>query len=189
PIAPLSHATQIHDEAAEPPEAYADLFEHSPDAFETYPDGSRPAPAREPQRSAASVAGPIAPAAGQPPGALTGRIVYTSGGHGWTVASGGWSLQRPLLLEMNEDYGNRDQMNIFAQYVFNAGATVVPMRPVGHQANEVVLNNVDSEVTWSGTWSDSTQSTYYGNPGETPYRFASLSPAETATATYVPNIP
>lgn len=90
---------------------------------------------------------------------------------------------------MNEDYGNLDQMNMFAQYAFNAGATVVPMRPVGFQRREVVLDNVSSDVTWSGGWNNSTQTIYYGNPGEVPYRWASLSSSETATASYVPNIP
>src|SRR5690606_12945364 len=35
----------------------------------------------------------------------------------------------------------------------------------------------------------SSQTVYYGKPGEVPYRCASISAAETATATYVPNIP
>lgn len=167
----------------------ATVFTDSADVFETFPDGSVPAPAREPRRSTAAEAGPPAPAAGQPAGALTGRIVFTSGGHGWTKGSSSWSLQRPLLLEMNEDYGNRDQMNLFAQYAFNAGATVVPMRPVGHQSNEVVINNVDPEVIWSGAWNNSSETPYYGTAGQVPYRWASLSPTETATATYVPDIP
>ena len=44
---------------------------------------------------------------------------------------------------MNEDTGNVDQMTMFVYQCFNAGATVVPMRPVGNQTNEVVLDNVD----------------------------------------------
>ena len=90
---------------------------------------------------------------------------------------------------MNEDYGNIDQMTMFAFYCFNAGATVVPMRPVGYQTNEVVLDNVSPAVTWSGAWSDSTSTVYYGQAGAVPYRFASVSATETATATYTPTIP
>jgi hypothetical protein len=173
----------------EAPEAFADPVVPSPDFFETLPDGSLPAPAEDQEFSALGVAGPIAPAAGQPIGALTGRIVFTSAGHGWTQGTSNWALQRPVLLEMNEDYGNLDQMNIFAQYAFNAGATVVPFRPIGFQNNEVIVDNVSPGVTWSGTWNNSGSTIYYGNPGEVPYRFASLSATETATATYVPNIP
>src|SRR5690625_255364 len=161
------------------------------DVFETYPDGSLPEPPADSEPVPLGVAGPIAPAAGQPQGALTGRIVYTSGGHGWQRSSDRSfsTLDRPLLLEMNEAYGNLDQMSIFAEYAFNAGATVVAFRPIGFQSNEVVIDNVDSEVIWNGTWNNSSQTVYYGKPGQTPYRWASLAVRETATATYVPNIP
>ena len=137
----------------------------------------------------AALSGPIAPAVGQPIGALSGRIVFTSGGHGWTAGTSSWSLQRGVLLEMNEDYGNVDQMNLFAAYCFNAGAVVVPMRPVGNQTNEVILDNDDAAVTYAGSWSDSTSTLFYGSPGDVPYRFASLAATETATASYTPTIP
>ncbi len=133
--------------------------------------------------------GPIAPAGTQPAGVLSGRIVFTSAGHGWDWTGSAWALGRGVLNAMSEDYGNIDQMTIFAFYCFNAGATVVPFRPVGFQTNEVVLDNVNPAVTWSGTWSDSTSTTYFGAPGAVPYRYASLSATETATATYTPNIP
>lgn len=135
------------------------------------------------------LSGPIGPALGQPTGALSGRIVFTSGGHGWTAGANSWSLQRGVLLEMNEDYGNVDQMNFFASYCFNAGATVVPMRPIGNQTNEMVLDNDDVGVTFAGSWSSSTSTIFYGSPGDVAYRFASLSASETATATYTPTIP
>lgn len=133
--------------------------------------------------------GPIAPAPGQPSGALTGRIVFTSAGHGWYWNGSTWTTQRGLNWEMVEDYGNLDQMTLFVFYCFNAGATVVPFRPVGFQTNEVVLDNDDPGVTWSGSWSDSTSTTFFGSPGDVPYRFATASATETATATYTPNIP
>jgi hypothetical protein len=70
--------------------------------------------------------GPVAPAARQPVGALTGRIVFMNSGHGWTFDPTYWRLQRPTALNaMNEDYGNLDQLNFFATYGFNAGAVVV----------------------------------------------------------------
>ena len=161
------------------------------DVFETYPDGSRPEPLTEPLIAPLRSGGPMAPSPSQPQGALSGRIVFTSGGHGWQRNSSGtfWTLDRPLLLEMNEAYGNRDQMSIFADYVFNAGATVVAFRPIGYQTNEVVIDNVDPEVIWSGPWNNSSQTVYYGKPGQLPYRWASLASQETATATYVPTIP
>lgn len=128
------------------------------------------------------------PSPQQRQGALSGKIVFMNSGHGWTFDPTYWRLQRPTLNEMNEDYGNLDQLNFFAQYCFNAGATVVSMRPLGQQTNEVILDNDDAGVTFVGPWSNSSQSTFWGSPGDVPYRFASLSASETATATYTPNI-
>jgi len=127
----------------------------------------------------------------QPVGELSGKIVYTHGGHGITgdfPNTGDWSFQRPLLLNMIEDLGNQDQMTFFADYLFRAGATVVPLRPVGHQSNEVVLDNDDVEVTFSGPWSDAVDNVYFGDVGDVPYRQASTSVTETAFARYRPNI-
>ncbi len=134
----------------------------------------------------------IATAPGQPAGALSGRIVFTSGGHGWTYdnARDGWFTQRGDSNDLVEDYGNLDQMNFFATYCFNAGATVVAMRPIGYQTNEVVLDNVSPSVRFSGNWADSTATiNYYGVAGAVPYRYASIAAAENATATYAPTLP
>lgn len=133
-----------------------------------------------------------APSAQQQRGALSGRIVYMNSGHGWTHDpdfSPPWRLQRGVGHLMNEDYGNLDQLNFFATYCFNAGATVVSMRPLGHQTNEIVLDNTSPAVTWAGAWSDSTSTIYYGVPGALPYRFTSFAATETATAAYTPAIP
>ncbi len=134
----------------------------------------------------------LVPVGQQPQGGLSGKIVYTHGGHGWTAdnqGTGAWSTQRPETFEMIEDLGNQDQMSFFADYLFRAGATVVPLRPVGHQPNEVVLDNDDTEVTFSGPWSDSSSTIYYGDVGDVPYRYAATSSTETAVARYRPNIP
>ena len=130
--------------------------------------------------------------AAQPAGALSGKIVYTSGGHGWTADNlddGAWSTQRGEWHEIVEDFGNQDQMTLYVDYLFRAGATVVPMRPVGHQTNEVVLDNDDPGVTFVGNWSTSSSSVYFGNPGDVPYRFANASSTQTAYARYRPTIP
>ena len=133
--------------------------------------------------------GNTAPSAQQQQGVLSGKIVFMNSGHGWTFDPTYWRLQRPVLQNMNEDYGNLDQLNFFAAYCFNAGATVVSMRPLGHQTNEIILDNDDAAVTWAGSWSDSASTIFWGNPGDLPYRFASFAASETATATYTPNIP
>jgi hypothetical protein len=130
--------------------------------------------------------------ASQPQGALSGRTVYTYGGHGWIwdedLSTPAWRRQRGTGLNFNEDAGNQDQVDFFVPYLFNAGATVVTFRPVGYQPNEVVLDNTSAGVSFSGTWSDSVSTIHFG-PGSPPYRFANVSTTETATATYAPNIP
>ncbi|MBI5864492.1 MAG: N-acetylmuramoyl-L-alanine amidase [Planctomycetes bacterium] len=136
--------------------------------------------------------GPSGSAARQPVGALTGVTVYCSAGHGWTAGASAWILQRPVLNSMCEDYGNLDQLNYFAAYAFNAGATVVPLRPVGWQPIEIVLDNDDPGVTYSGSWSNNTTGPKYYENGVTnsgvAYRFATAAASETAVATYTPTI-
>lgn len=183
-----SLAPAAHEHPCSPDDPHAGPGYESPAFFETLPDGSLPARDDSAQVSAQAV-GPIAPAISQPSGPLSDRIIFMSAGHGWTASASSWSLQRGVLLEMNEDYGNVDQMNFFAAYCFNAGATVVPMRPLGNQTNEVVLDNDDAGVTFAGAWNNSSSTIYYGSPGDVPYRFASLASTETATATYVPSFP
>ena len=138
--------------------------------------------------------GPGEAAPTQPQGGLTGRIVYAGAGHGWTYqndsTSVNWYTQRGVGQEMMEDYGNLDQFNVFVNYCFNAGATIVPMRPVGYQTNEVILDNNSPAVTWQGNWFNSFSTPYWGTAGDAvPYRFANLAASETATATYTPAIP
>ncbi len=140
----------------------------------------------------ASHAGTLTPVGSQPQGVLSGKIVYTHAGHGWTadnLGSGNWSTQRPETFEIVEDFGNQDQMSFFVDYLWNAGATIVPLRPVHHQPNEVVLDNDDAGVTFSGAWSDSGSPIFFGDAGDTPYRFASTSASETAVARFRPDIP
>jgi len=141
---------------------------------------------RGPERS-----GPTAQAARQPTGALSGVTVFASAGHGWTAGDTTWYLQRPVLLGMTEDHGNVDQLNYFVHYAFNAGATVVPFRPVGWQSTEIVLDNDDPGVTFAGSWSDGSASKYYENGATVSgiiYKWTSASTVETATARYTPNI-
>jgi hypothetical protein len=138
---------------------------------------------------AVSPRGTAKPAPRQPAGVLSGKIVYMNGGHGWVHDPSQWRLQRGITQGMNEDYGNLDQLNYFATWCFQAGAIVVPMRPLGHQVNEVVVDNDDANVTYTGTWGNSSSTIFYGSVGDLAYRFASLAASETATATYTPDIP
>jgi N-acetylmuramoyl-L-alanine amidase len=145
-------------------------------------------------RLALAAAG-LVPVGAQPTGSLTGKIVYLSPGHGYQYdVSGQWYLGRDETQEMVESLGTQDQGTYLADYLFRAGATVVPMRPIGRQTNEVVLDNDMAEVTYTGSWSNSTGARFYdedygAGADAVHYRFASTSATETATASYTPNIP
>jgi len=152
---------------------------------ETLPDGGRP-PAVSGSTDAESG---FAGATRQAGGPLSGRVIFTCAGHGWTWGRDTWVTQRGVGREMNEDYGNLDQMNFFIPYVFQAGATVVAFRPIGYQPREVVLDNTSRGVKFAGRWQESRSPVYFGPPGAVPYRFALLAGTETATATYTPRIP
>lgn len=137
------------------------------------------------------IAGPVANAARQPTGALSGVTVFCAAGHGWTAGASSWFLQRAVLNGMCEDYGNIDQLNYFANFAFNAGATVVPMRPVGWQPIEIVLDQDDAGVTYTGAWSNGSSAKYFENGATNsgiPYKFANSAAVENATARYSPNI-
>ncbi len=138
-------------------------------------------------------------ATAQPTGPLSGVVVYTSAGHGFGANSTltAWIPERPLLYAVNEDIGNIDQLNRFVEAAWKAGATVVPFRPVGYQTNEVVLDNMDTnatargQVTFGGTWYNSSQTIFYGNSGDAvPYRYAAISTnSSTSWASYRPILP
>lgn len=153
------------------------------------PKSSRRVLAAEPleRREMLSAAG-LVEIGSQPSGALDDKIVYVHGGHGIEGQDGSWGFQRPLLLDMVEDLGNQDQMSHYVETLWNAGATVVPLRPVGQQINEAVLDNDDTGVTFEGPWGNSSGSIYYGSPGDVRYRFATTSAVETAVATYRPDL-
>src|SRR5690606_27263687 len=81
---------------------------------------------------------------------LSDIIIYAGAGHGFTAdadddytADGdrGWYTQRGLTHGMVEDMGNIDQLASFVPYIFNAGATVIPRRPVGFQPRPVTVDN------------------------------------------------
>ncbi len=134
----------------------------------------------------------------QPSGSLTGKVVFAAAGHGWqwNSALDRWATDRGNLLSIVEDFGNQDQLTYYVDYLHRSGATVVPMRPVGRQLNEAVLDDDSPDVTFTGAWSNNTagprwyDEDYGATVDPVKYRFASVnSQTETATATYAPNLP
>jgi hypothetical protein len=142
-------------------------------------------------RIALAAAGLVAVGA-QPEGNFSNKIFYLHPGHGYENQDGSWNFQRSEVAgtEMIEDLGTYDQMTFLADYLFRAGATIAPLRPIGHQTNEVVLDNDSPGVTFVGPgWTNSTSTVFYGNSGDLPYKYVNVSATETAYARYRPTIP
>jgi N-acetylmuramoyl-L-alanine amidase len=92
----------------------------------------------------ASTAGAVEPAnqppvevQGRPTGALTGKTVYVSAGHGWEWDGSGWHTQRPPYPDAStgydgpiiEDHNNAEIVNQYlVRYLWNAGADVWTVR-------------------------------------------------------------
>src|SRR5690606_19298743 len=131
--------------------------------------------------------------AAPPSGVLNGKLMFVAGGHGWTndnTSTSLWYTQRPATHGMVEDMGNLDQMSIFADMCFRSGATVIPMRPVGFQHVERVVDNDSPRAFFQGEWADGETTTAFSFAGaKIPYRFARASTVETAVARFVPVIP
>ncbi len=133
------------------------------------------------------------PVGRQPKGLLSGKIIYTTGGHGWTYDenTGIWYTQRPLTFDVVEDMGNIDQLNFFADLLWRVGATVVPLRPLGYQTQERILDNTDRHVKWQGEWYDATpgpNSLHFGqHDAKIPYRYAIATKDEASVARYAPS--
>jgi hypothetical protein len=152
-------------------------------------------------RGPAYVGQPPAPGQGQPQGALSGRTVYVSAGHGWIWYSNlnEWRVQRipyprpPYLNPIIEDHNNAEVVNQFLlQYLWNAGATVIPVRERDMNPAEVIVDNdappPGTGYAETGTWTTTTaHGTGYAG---TDYRWAeTVTGAPTATAVWTATLP
>ena len=134
--------------------------------------------------------------AGQPPiygqgqsaGALSGKTVFVSAGHGWLWDGSDWLTQRVNTCGLVEDLSNAEAVDeLLVRYLWNAGADVWTVRERDMNSAEVIVDNDGgpSEYQETGLWRTSTFSGYQGRT----YRFAEASANETATATWIPNLP
>lgn len=165
-------------------------------AFEAVPENEVVGPKRPVVAGPAKLVTPVVP----PPlaGALTGRVIYLTGGHGLSAGTGvdgSYSTDRGLTNGIVEDFGNQDQLQPFADHLLRAGGTVAALRPIGHQPVEVVVDNDSAGVTFSGSWSNATTGLHYDEDygavaDAVAFRFAGTNgTTETASATYTPDLP
>jgi hypothetical protein len=125
-----------------------------------------------------------------PNGALAGKNVVFSPGHGRMLDSNGtwWRFQRGVQFGIQEDvHTNEIFIEYIQRFLAGAGARVESCRERSFQANEVIVDNGDPGYSETGTWTASTSSPdFYGTGG---YRWANAEAATTATATFTPDIP
>ena len=122
-------------------------------------------------------------------GALTGRTIVISPGHGYYWHSSlGWTTQRPLIGELIEDiHTNEIAMRWLIPVLENMGARVISCRERGETTGENLVDDDGGapDFTTSGTWSVSA-STGYNNGG---YRYAATSPGSNLRATWHLSVP
>ncbi len=128
-------------------------------------------------------------------GALAGKTVYLSAGHGWHwgedfgTGLARWYTQRGVYQDIVEDHNNAEVVNQYLiPYLENAGATVIPVRERDWNAARVIADNDAGAPTYveSGVWITSGTPGYAGGASRLAPTVAA--PA-TATATWTLTAP
>jgi N-acetylmuramoyl-L-alanine amidase/Fibronectin type III domain/Sporulation and spore germination len=118
-------------------------------------------------------------------GALAGKAVYLSAGHGWFWHSseGRWKTQRFASgsFDLTEDFNNAEVVNQYLiQYLRNAGADVWPVRESDMNTQEMIVIHDQPGYSAEGAWGDSTTPGYSGV-----YHYTNtVASGATATATW-----
>jgi uncharacterized lipoprotein YddW (UPF0748 family) len=133
---------------------------------------------------------PPLPGQGQPQGALSGKTVWLSAGHGWYWSStlNRWNTQRPNTYGIVEDFADAEAINYYlARYLWNAGAEVWLVRERGMTQQEIIVDNDGGAPAYveTGSWVTSGTPGYNGGT----YRWSSTFSTLSATATWTPNLP
>jgi uncharacterized lipoprotein YddW (UPF0748 family) len=155
------------------------------------PDVPVPTPPPNDEPLPPTVAGqPPVPGQGRPDGALRGKAVWLSAGHGWywSETLNRWNTQRPNCFGIVEDFSNAEAVDYYlARYLWNAGADVWLVRDRGFSPHEVIVDNDVGAPTYveTGTWLTSTLTGYAGST----YRWTTSTLAPSATATWRPDLP
>ena len=156
-------------------------------AIQTMPENLDPLPARIGPLPDAHLAPPLS-GQGQPVGALSGKMVWLSAGHGWLWTGTRWATQRPNVYGIVEDFSNAEAVNYYlARYLWNSGADVWLVRERSVNENEVIIDNDDGAPAYveTGEFFTSSMNGYSG--GE--YRYAESAPSASTTATWTPSLP
>ncbi|RMG11909.1 MAG: hypothetical protein D6731_14825 [Planctomycetota bacterium] len=123
-----------------------------------------------------------------PGGALAGKTVVFSPGHGKMLDAGRWRYQRGVNFGLREDIHTNEIFILYLQrYLAGAGARVASCRERSFQEHEVIVRLGGPGASETGVWTASTSAPDdYGGDG---YRWAATAGSTTATATFRPDLP
>lgn len=121
-----------------------------------------------------------------PQGALAGKNVVLSPGHGYQLRNGTWVWQRPLLHQIREGIHTNEVMMEVAKHLASAGARVESCRERSYQTAEVVVDDTDPGYSETGAW---TASSFAARRHGATYRYAQVAASESATAEFTPTLP
>jgi N-acetylmuramoyl-L-alanine amidase len=122
----------------------------------------------------------------KPLGALAGKTVWLSPGHGWHNTGTSYTTQRGTTNGIVEDFTTIESVDYYLMhYLTNAGANVWSVRERDVNINEIVVDNdvPSSGYSETGSWSTGSAAGYGGT-----YRVATASATETATANFSPTV-
>lgn len=136
-------------------------------------------------------------------GALAGKVIYLSPGHGFTWEAGlsNWRTQRGNTNDIVEDLVSIETLSQYLMpMLLNAGARVVPVRELDLNTNLVIVDNGEAGYVETGPGFLNSSLTGWGRPtfpmsGATlPFsmgtnRLMNSAPTATASATYTAQIP
>ncbi|WP_224245066.1 golvesin C-terminal-like domain-containing protein [Hyalangium gracile] len=189
----------------EPPGAvYVPLPEPRPSETAVWSD-AEPPPVRQEIRDGTRSAASGLPQTRMRTGALSGKTVYLSPGHGFYRDSrlGRWATQRGNTNDVVEDLISAETLDQYLlPMLMSAGARVVPLREPDLNGRMVIVNNGDadySETGPEGLFSSAKVPGWGPPPSPMPNnvlpfnlggsRLMTAAPSATASASWVPRIP
>ncbi len=131
-------------------------------------------------------------------GALAGKTVYLSAGHGWYYTGSAWTTQRSNTINLVEDFSNAEIVSYYlAPLLRNAGALVLTVRETDRNLSSVTVDDTDDGYEESAGWWESSGSGW-GRlmvplvTGQNPFEaghYRATTPAAGRWARWTPNIP
>ncbi|GAB4303781.1 MAG: hypothetical protein Kow0090_19360 [Myxococcota bacterium] len=124
------------------------------------------------------------------PGALTGKRIYLSAGHGWYYGDDGvWHTQRDDTNGLIEDFLTAAIMNYhILPLLEKTGAEAIDTRERDVNTEEFIIDNLDSGFSVEGEWGDGASAGGWNDVGSAPYRVSLVSQNGEKRAIFKPDI-